>query len=210
MTNRRTPPEVNAGSMADIAFLLLIFFLVTASIEVDAGFNRMLPKIEPTEPIEINERNLFEINMNARHELLVEGELFDLKSLRKAVVQFIDNGGIKANSEGYCEYCKGSRDPKSSDNPENAIVSITTNRNTAYDLYVAVQNEVVGAYNDLRNREAQRNYGINYTEMVTVFNEKDLNPKQKSDLKNQFEFLRDLYPQKIIEAQITNQLDKKQ
>lgn len=205
MTNRRTPPEVNAGSMADIAFLLLIFFLVTASIEVDAGFNRMLPKIEPTEPIEINDRNLFEINMNAKNELLVEGELFDLKNLRKAVIHFIDNGGLKANAEGYCEYCKGERDPKSSDNPENAIVSITTNRNTAYDLYVAVQNEVVGTYNDLRNREAHRNYGINYTEMVMVFNEKELNPKQKSDLKNQIEFLRDLYPQKIIEAQITNQ-----
>ncbi|MEH6405984.1 MAG: biopolymer transporter ExbD, partial [Leeuwenhoekiella sp.] len=92
--SKRSAPEVNAGSMADIAFLLLIFFLVTTTIETDSGISRKLPpeqdENQPKPPI-IRERNLFVVNVNSNDELLVEDELMDLKDLRAAAVAFLDN-----------------------------------------------------------------------------------------------------------------------
>ncbi|MEO6346750.1 MAG: biopolymer transporter ExbD, partial [Aquaticitalea sp.] len=92
---KRAAPEVNAGSMADIAFLLLIFFLVTTTIETDTGLNRKLPPIddEQVEPPVIKEKNIFTVNINGRNQLLVENELMDLKDLRQAALEFLDNGG---------------------------------------------------------------------------------------------------------------------
>ena len=84
---KRAAPEVNAGSMADIAFLLLIFFLVTTTIETDTGLNRKLPPIdENTEPPIIKQKNIFTVLINGKNQLLVEDELMELKDLRKAAV----------------------------------------------------------------------------------------------------------------------------
>ena len=122
---RRKSPEVNAGSMADIAFLLLIFFLVTTTIETDSGINRKLPPMEEQiDPPIIRQKNIFTVVVNKNNQLLVEEELTDIKQLRSLAVDFLDNGG--GSGEEFCDYCQGDRDPRSSDNPEKAIISLTS------------------------------------------------------------------------------------
>ena len=91
---RRSSPEVNAGSMADIAFLLLIFFLVTTTIETDSGINRKLPPMEEIiDPPIIKERNIFTVVVNKNNQILVEEKLMNLRNLRSEAVAFLDNGG---------------------------------------------------------------------------------------------------------------------
>ncbi|NKI30683.1 ExbD/TolR family protein [Croceivirga thetidis] len=205
MRSRRDSQEVNAGSMADIAFLLLIFFLVTASIETEKGLNRLLPNKNPVPLIEIHQRNLFEISLNLEDELLVEGELVSLNDLRNSVKDFIDNGGIQLGNIAACSYCLGARSTESSDNPDKAIIAINTNRKTSYAAYVAVQNEVVGAYNELRDREALKKFGIRYTTMLESYDSDKMKVQERNQLKEKIELLRNMYPQKIVETQITNQ-----
>ncbi len=199
MSRRGGPPEVNAGSMADIAFLLLIFFLVTTTIETDAGLDRMLPPIDPPddqEQVVIKQKNIFTVNINKSGQLLVEEELTNLKDLRKKAMTFLDNGG-----DGTCNYCQGRKDASSSDNPTKAIISLKNDRETKYATYITVQNELVGAYNDLRNREAQRLYGRNFTQMEAEY----LNPETPSgirdDLKEKVKIIQELFPQKLSEAE---------
>ena len=98
MARRKGAPEVNAGSMADIAFLLLIFFLVTTTIETDAGLDRMLPPIDPPDDqdVVIKQKNIFTVNVNKNGQLLVEEQLMDIRKLREAAVAFLDNGGLKS------------------------------------------------------------------------------------------------------------------
>ncbi|MGB5273293.1 MAG: biopolymer transporter ExbD, partial [Flavobacteriaceae bacterium] len=94
MARRAGAPEVNAGSMADIAFLLLIFFLVTTTIETDAGLDRMLPPIEPPDTdVVIKQKNIFQVNINKNGQLLADGELIQLKELRQKASQFLENNG---------------------------------------------------------------------------------------------------------------------
>ncbi len=175
MPRRGGPPEVNAGSMADIAFLLLIFFLVTTTIETDAGLDRMLPPMEPPDTdVVIKQKNIFTVNINKNGQLLVEEELLDLKQLRERTIAFLDNGGDRT-----CNYCKGAKDESSSDNPTKAIISLKNDRETEYGTYITVQNELVGAYNDLRNREAQRLYGADFTDMEAEY----LNPETPSSIR---------------------------
>jgi biopolymer transport protein ExbD len=198
MSRRGGPPEVNAGSMADIAFLLLIFFLVTTTIETDAGLDRMLPPMEPPdeEQVVIKQKNIFTVNINKSGQLLVEEELTNLKDLRKKAMTFLDNGG-----DGTCNYCRGTKDASSSDNPTKAIISLKNDRETKYATYITVQNELVGAYNELRNREAQRLYGRNFTEMESEY----LNPETPSNiregLKEKVQKIQELFPQKLSEAE---------
>ena len=152
---KRSVPEVNAGSMADIAFLLLIFFLVTTTIETDSGINRKLPPIdEQEEDIVIKQKNIFTVVVNKYNQLLAEEDLTDISDLRSLAVEFLDNGG--GEGEEACDYCQGARDPKSSDNPDKAIISLKNDRETSYKVYIAVQNELVAAYNELRDREFSR------------------------------------------------------
>ena len=111
MSRRKGAPEVNAGSMADIAFLLLIFFLVTTTIETDAGLDRMLPPIEPPDTdVVIKQKNIFTVNINKNGQLLVEEQLMDIRDLRAAAIAFLDNGGSPVGTPDYCNYCKGKRD----------------------------------------------------------------------------------------------------
>src|SRR5690606_12862296 len=134
MPKRGAPPEVNAGSMADIAFLLLIFFLVTTTIETDAGLDRMLPPIEPPEEdVIIKQKNIFTVNINRNGQLLVEDNLMKLENLREAAVAFLEN-----NADGSCTYCKGRKDQASSDNPTKAIISLKNDRETKYSTYITV------------------------------------------------------------------------
>ena len=194
--SKRAAPEVNAGSMADIAFLLLIFFLVTTTIETDSGINRKLPPIEDNnENVVIKQKNIFTVLLNGRDQLLVEDELMELKNLRKAAIEFLDNGG-----DGTCTYCKGKKDPTSSDNPDKAIISLKNERETSYKMYIAVQNELVAAYNVLRDARAQSLYGKSFSEMEANLN--DVNwPGNKTKLKEQLEKIKVEYPQKLSEVQ---------
>ena len=133
---KRSAPEVNAGSMADIAFLLLIFFLVTTTIETDSGLNRKLPPIDEIEdPPIIKEKNIFTVVVNKNNQLLAEEELIDISDLRALAVEFLDNGG--GEGEEACDYCQGARDSKSSDNPDKAIISLKNDRETSYKVYIA-------------------------------------------------------------------------
>lgn len=183
--------------MADIAFLLLIFFLVTTTIETDSGLDRMLPPMEPPDTdVVIKQKNIFTVNINKNGQLLVEEQLMDLQNLRQAAIDFLDNGG-----DGTCNYCKGRKDEASSDNPTKAIISLKNDRETKYATYITVQNELVGAYNDLRNREAQRLFGRDFTQMEAEY----LNPETPSSVRDELEEkvkrIQELFPQKLSEAE---------
>ena len=196
---RRSAPEVNAGSLADIAFLLLIFFLVTTTIETDSGISRKLPPMqdEEIEPPIIKEKNIFQVIVNRNNELLVEDELMQLENLKDAAVAFLDNGG--GVGEEACTYCQGAADPASSDNPTKAVIMLVNDRQTEYGTYIAVQNELVAAYNELRNRTAQRLYGKSFDQMEADYEDVNYNGN-KEELKENIEQIRDMWPQKLSEA----------
>ncbi|WP_350284895.1 biopolymer transporter ExbD [uncultured Croceitalea sp.] len=200
MPRRKGAPEVNAGSMADIAFLLLIFFLVTTTIETDAGLDRMLPPIEPPDTdVVIKQKNIFTVNINKNGQLLADENLMNIKDLRKAAMEFLDNGG-----DGTCSFCKGKRDPSSSDNPSKAIISLKNDRETKYGTYITVQNELVGAYNDLRNREAQRLYGQDFVKMEAEYLNPETPSSVRDELKDKVKTIQDLFPQKLSEAETSS------
>ena len=200
---KRSAPEVNAGSMADIAFLLLIFFLVTTTIETDSGLNRKLPPIEDVvDPPIIKERNIFTVVVNKNNDLLVEEKPMEISGLREAAVAFLDNGGGKG--EDACDFCQGARDTSSSDNPDKAIISLKNDRETDYKVYIAVQNELVAAYNVLRNREFARlnpNVGLTYVEADRKYSDPRTSSTEKAALKPKIDVVKLLFPQKLSEAE---------
>ena len=163
--------------MADIAFLLLIFFLVTTTMDVDSGIARKLPPMPDEEMQEddsqINAKNIYVVLINTNNQLLVEGELMDISQLREGAKRFINNNGI---------------DPNLSENPEKAIISLQNDRGTEYKTYIQVQNELAAAYNELRNDAALNKFGKRYI---------DLNKTDKKEI-------RKMYPQKISEAEPKN------
>ncbi|MEW7288952.1 ExbD/TolR family protein [Aquimarina sp. 2304DJ70-9] len=204
--NRRLAPSVNAGSMADIAFLLLIFFLVTTTIQSESGISRKLPSTENIHrDVSIKKRNLFEIELNRENELLVEGVPMELLSLKMATIAFLDNGGGK-NIE-YCTYCKGAKDPYSSDHPNKAVISLGNSRNANYAAYIAVQNELKSAYTTLRNREAKRLFDRTYTEMKSDLNNVNFSGN-KTTLKKRIKKIQSMYPEKIYEAEHIDDFNK--
>lgn len=188
---RRESPEINAGSMADIAFLLLIFFLVTTTMDTDGGLTRRLPPM-PEEPIEdlpeIRRRNVFEILVNANNQLLVEEELMLVTDLRVAAKEFIVSD---PNNENLPEY-------KPTDVPffgngypvSKQIISLQNDRGTSYEMYIAVQNELVAAYNELREELSKEKFGKSY---------RDLDKERRNAIKK-------IYPQRISEAEPKNAL----
>lgn len=203
---RRTTPEVNAGSMADIAFLLLIFFLVTTTIEKDKGIARQLPPpIQDKTEVVVKQKNLLEIIVNADNKLLVEEDEIPLSALRQVTIDFLDNGGIPAGQEGYCDFCEGDRDALSSDNPQKAVISIAPDRLTNYETYIKVQNEVSSAYSFLRNREAKRLFNMDFISVDLSI--KDGTYKgDKEKVKEQLKVIRELLPMLISEAETKKEL----
>ena len=200
MSRRGKPPEVDSGSMADIAFLLLIFFLVTTTIETDAGLDRMLPPIEPPDiDVIIKQKNIFQVSINKNGQLLADGELTEIKQLREKAMSFLDNGG-----DGSCTYCRGNKNAASSDNPVKAIISLKNDRETKYSTYITVQNELVGAYNDLRNREAMRLFGRNFTDMEAEYLNPETSPSVRGELKDKVKRIQELFPQKLSEAETSS------
>ncbi|MFI1744488.1 ExbD/TolR family protein [Thalassobellus sediminis] len=199
---KRAAPEVNAGSMADIAFLLLIFFLVTTTIEKDSGINRKLPPIDDSEQdVVIKQKNIFTVIINKNDQLLVEDEVMELKDLRQAAVEFLDNNG-----DGSCSFCQGNKNPSSSDNPVKAIISLANDRETSYSSYISVQNELVAAYNVLRNRRAlqlgpQKGFsGMDFVQMQNNYKNVQW-PGNKDKLKDLIDLIKEEIPQKLSEVQ---------
>ena len=152
---RRHSATVNAGSMADIAFLLLIFFLVTTTISADKGILRQLPRICETEDCTSNipERNLIRISMNEKQQIMVDNDIVELTDIKNRVEVFIDNNGV-----GTCDYCEGEQSETSSDHPKEAVISLSHDALTKYNLFISVQDEITKAYYDLRTRYAKQTF----------------------------------------------------
>ncbi|GGI57458.1 ExbD/TolR family protein [Winogradskyella haliclonae] len=153
--SRRNAPSVNAGSMADIAFLLLIFFLVTTTISAEKGILRKLPDKCANPPCDVpfNERNVFRIFINFENKIMAEDEIIELEELKDLVIAFIDNNG-----ENVCGYCNGEQQPNLSDKPSEAIISLKHDALTNYGMYIAVQDEISDAYYDLRVAYAKKTF----------------------------------------------------
>ena len=143
----RLKNEVNAGSMADIAFLLLIFFLVTTTIDIDKGIQVKLPPVSLEPPTPLPKKNVLNVKINAFNELLVEGEEAKLDMLKSRTITFISN-------------------PEKSEElptkPKNAIISLQHDRTTSYESYIAVYNELKAAYNFLWEKQAQSMYSKSF------------------------------------------------
>jgi biopolymer transport protein ExbD len=162
----RMNPEINAGSMADIAFLLLIFFLVTTTMDVDTGLRRLLPPpIDPSAPPPppIRERNVFVVLIDMNDRLLVQGEPGDIRNLREETRLFITNPNNEPNKPvkvmedienlGEAEISRG-------------VVSLQNDRGTSYEMYIAVQNELAAAFNDIRNELSREKFGVRFDQLT--------------------------------------------
>ena len=136
---QRESTEINAGSMADIAFLLLIFFLVTTTIVSDNAIPFTLPeKVEEVVKVELLDRNIFKVIVNSSDKLLVEDEVMELAIIRKEAIKFLENKGV---------------DEKLSESPEKAIVSYRADRGTSYEMFINVLDELKAAYHVVRAKE---------------------------------------------------------
>lgn len=171
---KKEEPEINGSSLADIAFLLLIFFLVVTTIDVDTGIGLILPPIpdDTTEPPPVKERNLLNILVNAQGMVLIDEEPASLSTVKDRIKEFVDNNGV---------------DPDLSESPDDAIVSIKTLRSTPYNVYIDMLDEVMGAYAELRNQASMERYGV-------PFDSFDDNTVEQEEIQ-------ELYPKKISIAE---------
>jgi biopolymer transport protein ExbD len=178
-------PEVPAASLADIAFMLLIFFLVATQMSTDTGLERRLPQWveeEQETEMDVNERNIFVVLVNRNNDLLVEGQWSKVSELREKTKEFLANPNNDPNLPekepievplfGEVMVTKG-------------VISLQNDRDTRYDMYISVQNELVGAINDLRNELAQSKFGKIFDNCTY----------------EQQEAIKDIYPSRISEAE---------
>ncbi len=171
---KREDPEVGGSSMADIAFLLLIFFLLVTTIDIDTGIGMVLPPKpeENVEPPPIKERNMLKILVNAEGLVLMDGTPTAIPEVKQKVKDFVSNNG---------------QDPTLSESPDKAIVSLKTDRATPYRVYIDMLDEVMGAYQELRTQAAQERFGRSFEAL-------DENSEQ-------YQQIRELYPKKISIAE---------
>jgi len=163
--------EINAGSMADIAFLLLIFFLVTTTMDVDTGITRKLPPPPPEEmeDIKVKERNIFKVLVNKTDRLLLNGKPGDISFLKDMAKEFLNNGDLRnpASAEDMPE-------KKSVEIPllggeiwiSKGIVSLKNDRGTSYDMYIQVQNELAAGIRELRNELSNEYFGMRFDQLT--------------------------------------------
>ncbi len=194
---KRKMEEINASSMADIAFLLLIFFLVTTTMSVDKGLSRRLPPLDPNmenKDTEINERNIFVVLINSSNQLLVQGEFMEVYDLREKVKEFVKN---EANDPAMPElaptevFIDGQMETFMT--TKKHVVSLQNDRGTEYQKYIEVQNELVAAYDELREEFSRGRFGVSFEELE--------GENQKA--------VQTIYPQKISEAEPKNYGGKK-
>lgn len=161
--SRRQVPEINAGSMADIAFLLLIFFLAATTMDSDTGLMRQLPAIPdpnvPQDMNKINDRNILEVKVNKDNLLLVEGQLTEFSQLREIAHNFILNANDSPNmpEKEIINISYFGNVPVT-----KAVISLQNDIGTKYGVYIAVQNELIAARTKLRDDKARQEFGIPY------------------------------------------------
>ncbi len=193
MSNKRQIQEINASSMADIAFLLLIFFLVATTMNVDTGITRVLPPIPPDEQIsedlKVKERNLLPILVNNQDAIMVMGIPMHISQLTEAVKRFIINVGDDVNMP--------EKESKDIDMPDGSkwnysvskgVVSLQSTTGASYDVYIQVQNELTRAFSEMRDDASRQKFGRAYTDLA----------------KEEQEAINDAVPQAISEAEPRN------
>ncbi len=183
----RKVPGINSSSTADIAFILLIFFLITTSMDTDRGLARRLPpppeSLEQKNDIIVKERNVFQVRINKDNQLMIAGEWSDIRQLREKAKEFIANPTDNPNlPEKYHKNLPFFGDVMIT---EKHVISVQNDLGTSYGAYLQVQNELVAAYNELRDELAKRQFGKSYVEC---------NSEQKDAIAQ-------YYPQKISEAE---------
>ncbi|MCM1531556.1 MAG: biopolymer transporter ExbD [Bacteroides sp.] len=157
-------PTINGGSMSDISFLLLTFFLLTSSINTDLGIARKLPPpLPPDAPKpEIHDRNVFKVAVNFRDELQVQGARVEIADLRDMAKEFLANpANDPKKSEKKIEEIEGLGNVPVS----KGVVSLRNDRGTSYEMYVKVQNELTAAFHELRDELAQERFGHKFDDL---------------------------------------------
>jgi biopolymer transport protein ExbD len=156
-------PEINSSSTADMAFILLCFFLMTTTMDQDKGLQRRLPPMpDPNQKVEdqkVNRRNIIIVKINSADRLLAGSEPMDVSQLKDKIKEFLSNPAddptlpekeeIEIENFGPCMVSKG-------------VISLQNDRGTSYQAYMAVQNELVKAVNELRDDFAMANFGKLY------------------------------------------------
>ena len=172
--NKRKVQEINAGSMADISFLLLIFFLVATTMNTDTGLMRMLPPMPPEnqqqEEIKVKERNLFLVLISGsgnimagvpgKQEQIVLGQLKDMA--KEFITNPMDDENLPEKVDREIDMADGS---KWTYPVSEGVVSLQTTRDTGYQAYIMVQNELTRAFNEVRDDVAQRKFGAKFSEL---------------------------------------------
>lgn len=182
--------EINASSMADISFLLLIFFLVTTSMNVSTGLTRRLPPPLPPDQqpqdIDIKKRNIFVVKINSQNQLMVQGEEMNIKDLKEKAKEFIKNEfNLSSLPEKKTVTVPGLGEI---DITKDHVISVQNDVDTQYQAYIDVQNELVAAYNELRDEFSNNKWGKSFLELTT----------------EQQDIVSLVYPQKISEAEPKN------
>jgi len=164
MRNKKEIPEINAGSMADIAFLLLIFFLVTVTMDVDTGITRKLPPpVVDEQTIDFNQRNIFEVLVNSANMLLVEGKPGNLQTLKEETKTFFLNPNNDPNlPEKKLERIELIGDIYVS----KGVISLKNDRGTSYEMYIKVQNELTRAFQEMRDELSVEKFGTKFDKLV--------------------------------------------
>lgn len=188
MGKKRKMPGLNTSSTADISFMLLIFFLVTTSMDTDQGLGRTLPKPPEDDQlnneIKVKERNILNIRINKDNYVMIGDDYASLEDVKERAKEFIKNADNKPNlPELKAKKIKGLG--KTMMVTENHVISVQTDRGTDYGVYFAVQDALVAAYNELRDELSKQEFGFKY-EFLT--------DEQKKAI-------REVYPQKISEAE---------
>lgn len=195
MAKKRKTPGINGTSSADIAFMLLLFFLLTSSMDTDRGLPRRLPQPVPKdqkkEDVDIKKRNLMIVLINSSNQILANGQYVELKDLKGMVKEFVEN---PFNDESKPEKIEV-------DVPffgtmmvtKNHVISLQNDRGTEYQAYINVQNELAAAYNELRDDISKKKFGKIFL---------DLDEEQQKAVQT-------IFPQKISEAEPKNYGDKK-
>ena len=191
MIDKRSVPEINGGSLADIAFLLLIFFLVATTMDVDSGISRLLPPMpeeNQQDDSEIKERNVFVVLINRDDQLFVEKEVVSIDQLKDLTKEFILNPLNKDNlSEKRTQSVEYFGDVEVS----KGVISLQNDIGTSYGKYIAVQNELAAAVNELRNELCMQKFGKTYD---------DLDPL--NDVESEIiDAVKKVYPMAISEAE---------
>jgi len=164
--SKRAVPEINAGSMADIAFLLLIFFLVTTTMDVDTGIIRKLPPpVEKNQDdVEVKDRNVLKILVNSHDQLLVDGERGDISTLKNKVKDFM---ALHPDNEQYPEIKpKFIKELNKEVMLSKGVISLKNDRGTSYGMYIKVQNELAKAFNEMKDEKSLQMYGVKYKQLV--------------------------------------------